>query len=292
MRERTPLAREVLERLPRLRMIASTGPANAAIDMRVTEARGIEVAHTGYSSNPTIELTWAVILALARHVVEEVDSVRGGGWQRGLGTGLSGKTLGVLGLGRIGSEVARIGRAFGMEVIAWSQNLTPEDAATRGATRVAKAELFERSDFLSIHTVLSKRTRGLVDAEMIAKMKPSAYLVNMSRGPIVDEAALIAALTEGRIAGGGHRCVRRGAAAARSSLPPAGERGGDSAHGVCDRGDVPDVLRRLCAEHRGLDGWAPGGLRADSERRLRSTLNLWRRVGDSNPRYRFPRTTV
>ena len=203
MRERTPFPRAVMERLPLLKLIASTGPVNAAIDSQAAQELGIEVAFTGYSSTPTIELTWTILLALARNLVHEVNAVRGGGWQQGIGVNLAGKTLAVLGLGNIGSEVARIGCAFGMRVIAWSEHLTPEAAAAGNATWVSKEELFAQADFLCIHTVLSRRTRGLVDASMLALMKPTAYLLNLSRGPVVDESALLAALREGRLAGAG-----------------------------------------------------------------------------------------
>ncbi len=201
MRERTPLRRSLLDRLPNLKLIASTGPVNAAIDVAAAEERGIEIRHTGYSSTPTIEMSWALILASQRHLVAETGSVRAGGWQRAIGGDLHGRTLGLLGLGHIGGEVARIGSAFGMRVIAWSQNLTQEKAEPFGAAAVSKQELFAGADILSIHTVLSRRTRGLVDAEAIAAMKPTAWLVNTSRGAIVDEAALLDALRAGRIAG-------------------------------------------------------------------------------------------
>ena len=201
MRERTPLPRQILERLPRLKMIASTGPGNASIDQQAVRERNIHLTDTGYRSTPTIELTWALILAAMRNLVGEASSVRSGGWQTSVGQELSGKVLGVLGLGRIGSEIARIGAAFGMDVIAWSQNLTPERAQVAGATRVSKEELFARSDVLSIHLVLSERTRGLVSVADIAAMKPTAWLVNTSRGPIVDEEALISALRSQSIAG-------------------------------------------------------------------------------------------
>jgi phosphoglycerate dehydrogenase-like enzyme len=201
MRERTPLPRQILERLPRLKMIASTGPGNASIDQQAIRERNIHLTNTGYRSTPTIELTWALILAAMRNLVGEASSVRAGGWQTSVGQELSGKVLGVLGLGRIGSEIARIGAAFGMDVIAWSQNLTPERAQVAGATPVSKEELFARSDVLSIHLVLSERTRGLVSGAEIAAMKPTAWLVNTSRGPIVDEEALISALRSQSIAG-------------------------------------------------------------------------------------------
>jgi phosphoglycerate dehydrogenase-like enzyme len=201
MRERTPLPRATLERLPRLKLIVSTGARNASIDVAAAAERGIAVAHTGYQSDPTIEMTWALILAACRHVVAENQSFRSGGWQRHVGMGLRGKTLGLLGLGRVGGEVARVGAAFGMGLITWSPNMTPERAAERGASAVTKEELFARSDVLTIHMVLSPKTRGLVGAAELALMKPSAWLVNTSRGPLVDEAALIAALRARRIAG-------------------------------------------------------------------------------------------
>src|SRR5580692_7593712 len=147
-----------------------------------------------YRSDPAIEFTWALILASARHIVTESNSVRSGAWQQTVGTDLRGKTLGVLGMGRIGSEVARIGRAFGMNLIAWSQNMTPQAAEAVGATLVSKNQLFEQADFLTIHLVLSSRTRGLVGAAELARMKPTARLVNTSRGPIVEERALASAL--------------------------------------------------------------------------------------------------
>lgn len=201
MRERTALPASVLERLPRLRLIASTGPVNAAIDVAAAERLGIEIAHTGYSSTPTIELTWALILAGQRHLADETASVRAGGWQRHVGRELSGRTLGILGLGRIGGAVARIGGAFGMKVIAWSENLTPERAAEVGVDAVAKDALFAGADVLSIHTLLSRRTRGLVNADALALMKDDAWLVNTSRGAIVEEAALVQALGDDRIGG-------------------------------------------------------------------------------------------
>jgi phosphoglycerate dehydrogenase-like enzyme len=201
MRERTPLLRNVIECLPNLKLIASTGSANASIDMAAVGDRGIAVAHTGYRSDPTIELTWALILASARNIVTESNSVRSGGWQQTVGTDLRGKTLGLLGLGRIGSQVARVGSAFGMNLVAWSQNLTSEVAQAAGATLVSKDQLFEQADVLTIHLVLSGRTRGLVGAAELGKMKPTARLINASRGPIVDEQALISALKNKQIAG-------------------------------------------------------------------------------------------
>lgn len=201
MRERTPLTRDILERLPRLKLIASTGSRNASIDVDAAAARGIEVMHTNYDSSPTVELTWALILANARNLPTETASVRSGGWQRTVGDGIRGKVLSVLGLGNIGSQVAQIAGAFGMDVIAWSENLAPEKAAAAGARLVSKKELFERADILTIHLVLSARTRGLVGSPELALMKRSARLVNTSRGPIVAENALVETLREGRLAG-------------------------------------------------------------------------------------------
>jgi phosphoglycerate dehydrogenase-like enzyme len=201
MRERTPLPRNVIDRLPNLKLIASTGPGNASIDVAAAGDHGIAVVHTGYRSDPTIEFTWALILASARHIVTESTSVRSGGWQQTVGTDLRGKTLGVLGLGRVGSQVARVGSAFGMNLIAWSQNLTPEAAKAAGAILVSKDQLFEQSDILTIHVVLSNRTRGLVGAPELERMKPTARLINASRGPIVEEQALISVLENKQIAG-------------------------------------------------------------------------------------------
>jgi phosphoglycerate dehydrogenase-like enzyme len=201
MRERTPLRAELIERLPNLKLIASTGPRNASIDLKAAAARGIAVVHTGYFGSPTLELTWALILAGARHIVAEAAAVRGGGWQHSIGDDLAGKTLGIIGLGNLGSQVAKIGLAFGMRVLAWSQNLTAEKAGAAGAALVSKEELLRQSDIVSVHLVLSDRTRALIGARELGLMKPSARLVNTSRGPIVVEEALIAALKAGQIAG-------------------------------------------------------------------------------------------
>src|ERR1700740_2283937 len=200
-RERTPLRRNVIERLPNLKLIASTGSGNAAIDVAAAGDHGIAVVHTGYRSDPTIEFTWALILASARHIVTESNSVRSGGWQQTVGTDLRGKTLGILGLGRVGSQVARVGSSFGMKLIAWSQNMTPEVAEAAGAILVSKDELFERADILTIHLVLSSRTRGLIGALELERMKPTTWLINASRGPIVEEQALINVLKNKEIAG-------------------------------------------------------------------------------------------
>jgi phosphoglycerate dehydrogenase-like enzyme len=201
MRERTPLTAEILRQLPALKLIASTGPINASIDAKAAADLGIEVTATGYNSTPTIELAWSLILATMRGIDREAASVRSGGWQTGLGSNLRGKILGVIGLGNIGREVARIGIAFGMKVIAWSENLTDERASAVGATLVDKETLFRQGDVVTVHLILSRRTRGLIGAPEFALMKPTARLVNTSRASIVDEAALIAALEAHRIAG-------------------------------------------------------------------------------------------
>lgn len=201
MRERTPLRRAVIERLPRLKLIASTAKRNASIDAAAAAERGIAVVHTSYTSAPAIELTWALILAGARHLVAENASLRAGGWQRRIGDDMAGQTLGLIGLGSIGSQMAKIGLAFGMNVIAWSQNLAADTAAAVGAKLVSKEELLRVADVVSIHLVLSERTTGLIGDAEFSLMKPSARLVNTSRGPIVVEAALIRALAGRKIAG-------------------------------------------------------------------------------------------
>ena len=203
MRERTPFPRALLEQLPRLRLLTTTGMRNAAIDMQAAADCHVLVCGTGGILYPTAELTWGLVLSLLRHIPDEDQATRAGRWQVSMGLGLHGKTLGLMGLGRLGSEVARVGNAFQMDVIAWSQNLTAERAAERGATLVSKDELLARADILSIHLVLSARSRGLIGHQELNRMKPTAYVINTSRGPIVDEAALIAALRDGTIAGAG-----------------------------------------------------------------------------------------
>ena len=203
MRERTPFARTLLERLPKLKLLITAGMRNASIDMKAAAERGLLVCGTAGLPYPTAELAWGLILGLMRRVPAEDRATREGRWQTTLGLGLNGKTLGVLGLGTLGSRVAKVGRAFEMEVLAWSQNLTAERAAEAGATLVPKDELLARSDIVSIHLVLGERTRGLIGARELGLMKRSAYLVNTSRGPIVDEAALVQALRDGTIAGAG-----------------------------------------------------------------------------------------
>jgi phosphoglycerate dehydrogenase-like enzyme len=201
MRERTPLTNSIIEKLPRLKMIASTGPFNASIDMPAAAAHGIHVGTTGGTIASTVELTWALILAACRNLIAENTAVQTGGWQTSVGRELDGRVLGVLGLGRIGKRVARIGNAFGMNVIAWSQNLTADAAAEAGARYVGKEELFGEADVLTIHLKLSERSRNLVGRAELAVMKSTALLVNTSRGPIIDESALLDALRSGSIGG-------------------------------------------------------------------------------------------
>jgi phosphoglycerate dehydrogenase-like enzyme len=206
MRERTPFPAALLERLPNLKLLVTAGMRNAAIDLEAAAARGVTVCGTDMLPYPTAELTWGLILAFARNIAREDRGLREGygregKWQTTVGMGLKGKTLGLLGLGKLGVQVGAIGKAFGMELVAWSQNLTAERAAAAGARHVDKATLFATADVISIHLVLGERTRALVKAEDLARMKRTAFLVNTSRGPIVEEAALIAALEAGRIAG-------------------------------------------------------------------------------------------
>ena len=205
MRERTPFRASTFERLPRLRLLVTTGMRNAAIDMEAARAQGVTVCGTASLGEPPAEITWALLLALAKHVVPESTAFRTNGpWQSTVGGDLRGRQLGLLGLGKIGSRVAAVGLAFGMDVVAWSQNLTAERAAAVGARLApSKASLLETSDYVSIHLVLSGRTRGLLGRDDLRRMKPTAYLINTSRGPIVDEAALVEALTERWIAGAG-----------------------------------------------------------------------------------------
>jgi phosphoglycerate dehydrogenase-like enzyme len=201
MRERTAFHRSLLERLPKLKLLVTTGMVNASIDMKAAGERGIVVSGTSSLRHPTAELTWGLMLALARNLPREDAGMRKGGWQTTVGIGLHGKVLGIVGLGKLGSQVATFGKVFLMDVIAWSENLTVEHANSLGVQRVEKQELFRRSDFLTIHTVLSKRTRGLIGPVDLAAMKSTAYLINTSRGPIVNERALIAALEDRKIAG-------------------------------------------------------------------------------------------
>lgn len=203
MRERTAFTAERLAALPRLRLLVTTGMANASIDLDAAHRAGITVCGTNSGSRATSELAWGLILALARSIPQEDARLRAGGWQRTIGVELQGKTLGLVGLGRQGGAMIPVARAFGMDVIAWSQNLSAESAAAAGAEAVGKEELFRRANFVSIHYKLGRRSIGLVGAAELALMKPSAFLINTSRGPIVEREALLAALHEGRIGGAG-----------------------------------------------------------------------------------------
>ncbi len=203
MRERTPFPASVLDRLPRLALLVTTGMRNLAVDMGHARARGVDVCGTALLGYPAAEHAWALVMALFKAIPREDRLMHEGGWQAGFNHGLSGKTLGILGLGKLGARVAKMGHAFEMNVTAWSQNLTEARAAECGAARVEREALFAQSDVITVHMVLSERTRGLVGERELALMKPTAYLVNTSRGPIVDEAALVGALRERTIAGAG-----------------------------------------------------------------------------------------
>lgn len=205
MRERTPFGATLLERLPKLRLLVTSGMRNASIDKEAAARQGVVVCGTASASEPPVELTWALILGLTRHLTTEASAIRAGDrWQCTVGTDLYGARLGLLGLGKIGTRVAQVGLAFGMDVTAWSQNLTPQRAAAAGVTCAASLdELLGTSDIVSVHLVLSDRTRGLLGADQLARMRPTSYLVNTSRAAIVDGQALVDALRAGRIAGAG-----------------------------------------------------------------------------------------
>jgi phosphoglycerate dehydrogenase-like enzyme len=204
MRERTPFLKATLEQLPNLKLLITSGARNASIDLDYAAERGITVCGTGAAGQPTAELAIGIMLELARKIGYENNRMKTGvPWQSTLGVELGGKTLGLLGFGKLGSKVGEIGKALGMKLIAWSQNLTAETAQAGGATQVSREDLFRQSDFLSIHLVLSARSRGLVTAKDLGLMKPTAFLINTSRGPVVDEAALVSMLGQRKIAGAG-----------------------------------------------------------------------------------------
>ena len=201
MRERTAFPRSLLERLPNLKLLNTTAMGNRTIDMAAARELGITVCGTRGAGNGTAELTWGLMIGLARKIYVEREAMKTGHWQTTLGDDLIGHTLGVLGLGNIGARVAKVAKAFDMDVIAWSQNLTPERAQESGVRYVTKEQLFAEADYLSLHLVLSDRTRGIVGAEDLVRMKPTAYVINTSRGPLIDEAALLDTLRNHRIAG-------------------------------------------------------------------------------------------
>ncbi|MFC8019285.1 D-2-hydroxyacid dehydrogenase family protein [[Kitasatospora] papulosa] len=205
LRERVPFPATLIERLPRLRLLVASGMRNTSIDYAAAERHGVTVCGTASTATPPVELTWALLLGLARGIVTEANTLREGGpWQSTVGADLHGRRLGILGLGKIGGRVAAVGRAFGMDVVAWSRNLTPERAEEAGAGFLAsKEELLETSDFVSVHLVLSDRTRGLLGAKELGLMRPGSYLVNTSRAAIVDQDALLDVLRRGAIAGAG-----------------------------------------------------------------------------------------
>ena len=201
MRERTPLNRQILSQLPNLKLIVSTGMRNASIDAVAAQELGITIKHTRYVESGAPELTWALIMAIARHIPQESINFRDGGWQSTIGLDLKGKTIGIIGLGRIGSKIATYAKAFDMNIIAWSPNLTDQKALDNGAQLVSKEELFKQADFVTVHLVLSDRTRGIINKRDLELMKPSAYFISTSRGPLVDEQGLIDILTSKKIAG-------------------------------------------------------------------------------------------
>jgi phosphoglycerate dehydrogenase-like enzyme len=203
MRERTPITTKLLNACSNLKLIITSGMRNKSIDLETCKQKNITVCGTDMHPNPTAELTWALILGLARNLKEETENMYQGYWQTTLGTELKGKTLGVIGLGKQGTQVTNIAKAFGMEVIAWSENLKIADAQAKGALAVSKEDLLERSDFITIHLVLSERTKHLIKYEDICKMKPTSYLINTSRGEIIHEEDLAKALEENKIAGAG-----------------------------------------------------------------------------------------
>lgn len=201
MRERTPLNAALLAQLSNLKLLVTTGYRNASIDVAAAEAQGVKMGYTGSTSHAPTEMAWALILAAMRSIPTEVAAMRSGAWQSTVGTDLNGATLGLVGLGKTGSAMAKIARAFEMNVVAWSQNLTPERAAEAGAVAVSKEELFKQADIVSLHLILSERSLGIVGAPELAAMKPSAWIVNTSRGPLIDKPSLIKALQTKQIAG-------------------------------------------------------------------------------------------
>jgi D-3-phosphoglycerate dehydrogenase len=267
MRDRTTFSRAVIERLPRLRFLTVTGPYCEKLDMGAANDCGVIVSATGgadpgdpraaQSAYATPELTWALILAVTRHVAQEDRVLRAGGWQHSMGRVLRGRTLGVVGLGNIGKIVAGYARAFGMQVIAWSPNLTDARAAAAGARAVDKETLFRESDVVTVHLKPAPSVIGAVSAHEISLMKPDAILVNTSRGALIDEAAMIAALQAGRIARRRARRVQPGASAARPSAAAPGDCRGDPAHRLCRGRTIPDLLRPDRREHPRLPGWRP-----------------------------------
>jgi phosphoglycerate dehydrogenase-like enzyme len=201
MRERTPLTRNILQALPNLKLIISTGKRNASIDTEAAAELGITIKNTNYIGSGAPELTWALLMAAARHIVKEDGNIYSGGWQTTVGADIKGKTIGIIGLGNIGSKIAVYAKAFDMNIIAWSPNLTAGKAAEAGARLVSKETLFKEADFVTVHLVLSERSKDIIGRDELLMMKPGAYFINTSRGPLVNEAALIEVLQQRKIAG-------------------------------------------------------------------------------------------
>ncbi len=252
MRERTAFGRERLRQLPGLKLLVTTGMANQSIDLQAAEEQGIMVCGTGGSPAAAPELTWALLLAFARSIPFEDRRLRAGRWQSTVGFELAGKTLGVLGLGKIGTRIAAYGRAFGMDVIAWSPNLTDEAASQAGARKVSKDALFRESDVVSVHVRLSERSRGVVGEEELRLLGPTGVLVNTARGPLVDEDALVRGL-DGRLARRRRPgCLRRRTVARRPSPAVRTPDRSDAASGVRHGAELPAVLRRRLRRRAGL----------------------------------------
>lgn len=249
MRERTPFPAELIEALPDLRLLVTTGMKNASIDLAAASRAGVTVCGTTGSSSAVPELTMGMIIALTRRFAEEDAAVRAGGWQHTIGPGLAGCTLGIVGLGRIGTQVARLAQAFAMDVLAWSPHLTAGRAAEHGVRAVDKHELFAAADVVTIHMPLSDRSRGLVGRKEFAAMKPTAYLVNTSRGPIVAEDALLDALHTDRIAGAAARRLRHRAAARRSPAALGAAHAAPAAHRLRHDGHLSHLVRTGRREH-------------------------------------------
>ena len=283
MRERTPLTRAILEQLPNLKLIASTAFRNASIDLAAADERGITVCKTGYTSHGAIELTWALILAILRNIPAEFASLRKGQWQISVGGDLEGKTIGLVGLGNIGARIAKIAHAFGMNVLAWSQNLTRESAEEHGALLVSKEELFRAADIVTIHLVLSPRTKGIVGATELGLMKPTAYFVNTSRGPLVDENALINALKNRSIAGAALDVYDIEPLPASHPFRSLDRLLVTPHIGFVTERDLQDLLSRYGGKHRRLAQWYAGprerafGVRG---RVPRSAFTVWRSAFD------------
>ena len=252
LRERTAYPMSLLERLPNLKLLTTAGMGNASIDVEAATGLGILVCGTAGSSRTTMELTWGLILGLMRHIPGEHAATRAGSWQRTVGAGLEGKTLGLIGLGNIGGQMAEVGRAFHMRLVAWSQNLTSARATECEAELVSKDELLSQADVVSIHLKLSDRTRGLLAERELRLMKSTAILVNTSRGPIVDEAALVSLLRAGLDRRRWSRRLRPGAAVKRTPAADARQRAFDASPRVRHRRNLRQVLRADRREHPGI----------------------------------------